>query len=72
VAGYYSATPQHNAAAPLADFCTTAYTRMGDGEFVASQACNHVDLAHGMLEASSHCLQELVSRGMAGANRRSW
>jgi hypothetical protein len=26
VAGYYSATQQHNAAAPLADFCTAAYT----------------------------------------------
>jgi hypothetical protein len=25
VAGYYSATRQHNAAAPLADFCTAAY-----------------------------------------------
>jgi two-component sensor histidine kinase len=25
VAGYYSATQQHNAAAPLADFCTAAY-----------------------------------------------
>jgi phage terminase large subunit len=26
VAGYYAATRQHNAAAPLADFCTAAYT----------------------------------------------
>jgi hypothetical protein len=28
VAGDYSATRQHNAAAPLADFCTAAYTRL--------------------------------------------
>jgi hypothetical protein len=27
VAGYYSATRQQNAAAPLADFCTAAYTK---------------------------------------------
>jgi hypothetical protein len=27
VAGYYSATHQHNAAAPLDDFCTAAYKR---------------------------------------------
>ena len=26
MAGYYSATQQHNAAAPLADFCTAAYS----------------------------------------------
>jgi hypothetical protein len=27
VAGYYAATRQHNAAAPLADFCTAAYIK---------------------------------------------
>jgi len=27
VVGYYSATRQHNAAAPLADFCTAAYKK---------------------------------------------
>jgi hypothetical protein len=30
VVGYYSATRQHNAAAPLADFCTAAYTRRAE------------------------------------------
>jgi hypothetical protein len=33
VAGYYSATRQQNAAAPLADFCTAAYTPLMSDRF---------------------------------------
>ena len=50
---------------PTRERCLSANARLGDCKFVASQACNHVDLAHCMLQASSHCLQELVSGGTA-------
>jgi two-component sensor histidine kinase len=56
VAGYYSATQRHNAAAPLADFCTAAYSMAIFNERFLARLQS--------LAASQEILSEVVEHGV--------
>jgi hypothetical protein len=80
VAGYYSATQQHNAAAPLADFCTAAYcverhgNRRGGPAHISPALADSLSAASGAVpnfDAPSDCAHHATFTKITIENRPS-